>query len=167
LERAVFFNRLGEIRDRSFERQRYRTSGLNLVVAAIVLWNTVYLGRAIQRSRMAARSSTRPYSRSGALACGAHDGTFSGAAASRDSAAVEPASNASRTSSGAGRDPSRDGSQRERSGSGARRWAMLNSKGRPPHLNHALRPAVCIRLSHRSFGLSRQARTNPHERDAL
>ena len=46
LARAVFFNRLGEIRDRSFEQQRYRTSGLNLVTAAIVLWNTVYLERA-------------------------------------------------------------------------------------------------------------------------
>ena len=41
LARAVFFNRLGEIRDRSFEQQRYRASGLNLVTAAIVLWNTV------------------------------------------------------------------------------------------------------------------------------
>jgi TnpA family transposase len=45
LARAVFFNRLGELRDRSFENQRYRASGLNLVVAAIVLWNTVYLER--------------------------------------------------------------------------------------------------------------------------
>ena len=48
LARAVFFNRLGEMRDRSFENQRYRASGLNLVTAAIVLWNTVYLERAIQ-----------------------------------------------------------------------------------------------------------------------
>ena len=39
LARAVFFNRLGEIRDRSFEQQRYRASGLNLLTAAIVLWN--------------------------------------------------------------------------------------------------------------------------------
>jgi TnpA family transposase len=46
LARAVFFNRLGEIRDRSFEQQRYRASGLNLVTAAIVLWNTAYLERA-------------------------------------------------------------------------------------------------------------------------
>jgi TnpA family transposase len=30
LARAVFFNQLGEIRDRSFEQQRYRASGLNL-----------------------------------------------------------------------------------------------------------------------------------------
>jgi TnpA family transposase len=47
LARAVFFNRLGEIRDRGFEQQRYRASGLNLVTAAVVLWNTVYLERAI------------------------------------------------------------------------------------------------------------------------
>ncbi len=48
LARAVFFNRLGEVRDRSFEQQRYRASGLNLVTAAIVLWNTTYLERATQ-----------------------------------------------------------------------------------------------------------------------
>jgi len=48
LARAVFFNRLGEIRERSFESQQYRASGLNLVVAAIILWNTVYLEQAIQ-----------------------------------------------------------------------------------------------------------------------
>ncbi|WP_113717962.1 Tn3 family transposase [Arthrobacter dokdonensis] len=47
LARAVFFNRLGEIRDRSFEQQRYRASGLNLLTAAIVHWNTVYLDRTI------------------------------------------------------------------------------------------------------------------------
>lgn len=51
LARAVFMNRLGEIRDRRFENQRYRASGLNLVVAAIVLWNTVYLERTIQALR--------------------------------------------------------------------------------------------------------------------
>ena len=51
LRRAVFFNRLGEIRDRSYENQRYRASGLNLLVAAIVLWNTVYLQRAVDYLR--------------------------------------------------------------------------------------------------------------------
>ncbi len=51
LARAVFFNRLGEIRDRSFEQQRYRASGLNLVTAAVVLWNTVYLERAAHAMR--------------------------------------------------------------------------------------------------------------------
>jgi TnpA family transposase len=47
LARAVFFNRLGELRDRTHENQRHRACGLNLVTAAIVLWNTVYLERAI------------------------------------------------------------------------------------------------------------------------
>jgi TnpA family transposase len=47
LARAVFFNRLGELRDRSFENQRHRASGLNLLVAAITLWNTVYLERSV------------------------------------------------------------------------------------------------------------------------
>ena len=51
LARAVFFHRLGEIRDRSYENQRYRASGLNLVVAAITLWNTVYLEKAIESLR--------------------------------------------------------------------------------------------------------------------
>ena len=51
LSRAVFFNSLGELRDRSFENQRYRASGLNLVVAAIILWNTVYLERSVAALR--------------------------------------------------------------------------------------------------------------------
>jgi hypothetical protein len=45
--KAVIFNRLGDLRDRSFESQRYRASRLNLAVAAIVAWNTVYLERAV------------------------------------------------------------------------------------------------------------------------
>jgi len=48
LARAVCFNRLGEIRDKTYELQRHRASGLNLVVAAIILWNTVYLERAVR-----------------------------------------------------------------------------------------------------------------------
>ncbi len=51
LRRAVFFHRLGEIRDRTFENQGYRASGLSLVTAAIVCWNTVYLGRAVDHLR--------------------------------------------------------------------------------------------------------------------
>jgi len=43
LARAIFFHRLGELRDRSFENQVYRASGLNLLVAAMILWNTRYL----------------------------------------------------------------------------------------------------------------------------
>jgi TnpA family transposase len=51
LARAVFFNRQGELRDRTFENQRYRASGLNLVVLAIILWNTMYLERAFNALR--------------------------------------------------------------------------------------------------------------------
>ncbi len=51
LARAVCFNRLGEIRDRTYELQRHRASGLNLVVAAIILWNTVYLERVVKAMR--------------------------------------------------------------------------------------------------------------------
>ena len=51
LARAVFFNRLGELRDRTFENQQHRASGLNLVASAIILWNTVYLERAIHHLR--------------------------------------------------------------------------------------------------------------------
>jgi hypothetical protein len=47
----VFFNRLGELRDRTFENQSYRASGLNLVAAAVILWNTVYLARAVAALR--------------------------------------------------------------------------------------------------------------------
>jgi len=48
LRRAVFFHRQGEIRDRTFENQSFRASGLSLITAAIVHWNTVYLGQAVQ-----------------------------------------------------------------------------------------------------------------------
>jgi TnpA family transposase len=58
LKRAVFFSRLGELRDRTFENQGYRASGLNLVAAAIILWNAVYLARAIDALR--ARSDVVP-----------------------------------------------------------------------------------------------------------
>jgi TnpA family transposase len=43
LARVIFFCQLGELRDRTFENQVYRASGLNLVVAAVILWNTRYL----------------------------------------------------------------------------------------------------------------------------
>ncbi len=58
LRRAVFFNSLGELRDRTYENQSYRASGLNMVVAAIVLWNTVYLQKAVGLLR--ARGQTIP-----------------------------------------------------------------------------------------------------------
>ncbi|KKF38238.1 hypothetical protein PU01_24375, partial [Hafnia alvei] len=51
LARAVFMHRLGEIRDRGLENQSYRASGLTLLTAAISLWNTVYIERAIDSLR--------------------------------------------------------------------------------------------------------------------
>ncbi len=51
MARAVFIHRLWEIRDRTYENQQHRTSGLNLLVTAVILWNTRYLNRAIARLR--------------------------------------------------------------------------------------------------------------------
>ena len=42
---------LGEIRDRTFENQSFRASGLSLITTAIVHWNTVYLARAVHQLR--------------------------------------------------------------------------------------------------------------------
>jgi hypothetical protein len=43
--------RLGEIRDRTYENQQHRGSGLNLLVTAIILWNTRYLEHAVTALR--------------------------------------------------------------------------------------------------------------------
>jgi TnpA family transposase len=51
LARAVFIHRLGEIRDRTYENQQHRASGLNLLVSAIILWNTRYLQSAVTALR--------------------------------------------------------------------------------------------------------------------
>lgn len=45
LASAIFINRLGEILDSTFEPKRYCASGLNLVKATTLLWNTVFLER--------------------------------------------------------------------------------------------------------------------------
>jgi TnpA family transposase len=47
LARAVFFYRRGAAGDRLREDLQNKASGLNLVVAAIILWNTVYLEQAV------------------------------------------------------------------------------------------------------------------------
>jgi TnpA family transposase len=51
MSRAVFIHRLGEIRDRTYENQQHRFSGLNLLVTAIILWNTRYLEHALAALR--------------------------------------------------------------------------------------------------------------------
>jgi TnpA family transposase len=60
LARAVFIHRLGEIRDRTYENQQHRASGLNLLVTAIILWNTRYLNRAITALREAEEVPDHP-----------------------------------------------------------------------------------------------------------
>jgi TnpA family transposase len=51
LAQAVFAHKQGRIADRTLESQEHRTSGLNLVIAAIACWNTIYLDRAVDRLR--------------------------------------------------------------------------------------------------------------------
>ena len=51
MRRAVFFHRQGEFRDRTFENQGFRASGLSLLTTAIVHWNTVYLDQAVRHLR--------------------------------------------------------------------------------------------------------------------
>ena len=53
LARALLIHRLGEIRDRTYENQQHRASGLNLLVTAIILWNTRYLTAPIAALREA------------------------------------------------------------------------------------------------------------------
>ncbi len=51
---------LGELRNRVAETMAYRASGLNLVVNAIILWNTVYLSRAVDYIRSQGIDHSRP-----------------------------------------------------------------------------------------------------------
>jgi Tn3 transposase DDE domain len=48
LARALRFYRRGAVADRDREEQQRKASGLNLTIAAISLWNTVYLQKAIR-----------------------------------------------------------------------------------------------------------------------
>lgn len=48
LAQAVYAHRQGRFADRTLENQEHRASGLNLVIAAIAYWNTLYLGRAAE-----------------------------------------------------------------------------------------------------------------------
>ncbi len=51
LARKVFFGSLGEVRDRTYEDQLNAASSLNLLLAAIVCWNTVHLQACIKKLR--------------------------------------------------------------------------------------------------------------------
>jgi TnpA family transposase len=48
LAQAVFVHKQGRLRDPQFENQALKASGLTLVTAAIVYWNTLYMGRAVE-----------------------------------------------------------------------------------------------------------------------
>ena len=51
LTQAICTFRQGRIIDRSHEAQQYRASGLNLVIAAIVYWNSTYIADAVAHLR--------------------------------------------------------------------------------------------------------------------
>jgi len=51
LAQAICTSRQGLIADRSHEAQQYRASGLNLLIAAIVYWNSAYMPDAIDHLR--------------------------------------------------------------------------------------------------------------------
>lgn len=61
LAREIFRHRLGQVSDRSYENQYHQASGLNLVIAAIVLWNTVYLSKAVDFWRESGNSIPEEY----------------------------------------------------------------------------------------------------------
>ena len=58
LAQAVFVHKQGRIADRTLQNQEHRASGLNLVIAAIALWNTLYMERAVEHLR--AREAAAP-----------------------------------------------------------------------------------------------------------
>ena len=51
LARAIYAHKQGRITDRTFANQNFRASGLNLVIAAIVYWNTIYMERVVEHLR--------------------------------------------------------------------------------------------------------------------
>ena len=53
LTQAIYTFRQGRIIDRSHVAQQYRASGLNLVIAVIVYWNTTYMAEAVDHLRNA------------------------------------------------------------------------------------------------------------------
>ena len=54
--RAVNLHRLGRFRDRSQGNLSIRASALNLVVTAIIHWNTIYTGRVVDALRNAGQT---------------------------------------------------------------------------------------------------------------
>lgn len=46
LARAIFFGKHGEFREHALQSQLQHASALNILINAISVWNTVYLGKA-------------------------------------------------------------------------------------------------------------------------
>jgi TnpA family transposase len=57
LAQAVFTFKQGRIADRGHEAQQFRASGLNLVIAAIVYWNSTYIADAVAHLRARGRAA--------------------------------------------------------------------------------------------------------------
>lgn len=55
LKRAIFFQRVGRLHDHGLQAQTHRASAVNVVVGAIVLWNTTYLQAALAAVAKAGR----------------------------------------------------------------------------------------------------------------
>ena len=55
LARAVFAHSRGRIRDRPHDAQQKRVMALNLVIAAVVYWNTLYMDKATEHLRRQGR----------------------------------------------------------------------------------------------------------------
>ena len=51
LAQAVFTFKQGRVADRGHEAQQFRAFGLNLVIAAIVYWNSTYITDAVAHLR--------------------------------------------------------------------------------------------------------------------
>ena len=64
--RAVFAHSQGRIRDRSHDAQQKRVMALNLVIAAVVYWNTLYMPTCTSTCASSCRPSTTG---SGSIAC--------------------------------------------------------------------------------------------------
>lgn len=60
LASAVCTYKQGRITDRSREAQEYRASGLNLVIAAIVYWNSTYIADAVAHLRRHGEAAPDP-----------------------------------------------------------------------------------------------------------
>ncbi|PFW76283.1 DDE transposase [Bacillus sp. AFS075960] len=49
LARAIFFGKHGEFRERALQDQLQRASALSILINAIIIWNTVYLSKAVEK----------------------------------------------------------------------------------------------------------------------